>query len=47
MARKNKLELTVNEKEKALILAASKAEDKSIATFMRDAIINKAQRVVK
>ena len=47
MARDNKLELTVSKKEKALIIDAAKAEEKSVATFMRDAIINKAMKVKK
>jgi len=47
VARKNKLELMVNDKEKAVILSASKMEEKSVAAFMRDAIINKAMKVKK
>ena len=45
--RDNKLELTVNRKEKSLVIAAAKAEGKSMATFMRDAIINKSQKAIK
>lgn len=47
MARDSKLEFTVNKKEKALVVAAAKAEDKSSATFIRDAVINKAMKVVR
>lgn len=47
MIRKSKLELTVSLKEKALVLAAAKEEEKSVATFMRDAIILRAQKVMK
>lgn len=47
MVRLKKLELTVSQKEKALVLAAAKAEEKSLATFMRDAIMLKAQKVIK
>ena len=45
MERKDKLEFTVSKKEKALVIAAAKSEEKSMASFMRDAVIEKAQKV--
>ena len=44
MARKNKLYFTVNQLEKNMIIKAAKASDQSVATFIRDASINKAQK---
>lgn len=44
MKRKDKLECTVSKKEKALVVAAAEYSEKSMASFIRDAVIAAASK---